>query len=140
MGLAAILFIYEVQSMITQQKIFFEDDGTVRLRNTYDMTAAINKAKEWNENGWGYSKDCYCLGFIPEEMKMHDPWLQEAYRAKKEGDDAKYTDYMLRFFRVHQALAINKKKVCWNGYCAPILDGKPDNRPKVMKQLLEVQS
>ena len=45
MGFTAILFIYEVQSMITQQKIFFEDDGTVRLRNTYDMTAAINKAK-----------------------------------------------------------------------------------------------
>lgn len=124
--------------MITKQHLRFEDDGTVRLRNTYDMSGAINKAKEWNDNGWGYGKDMYCLGFIPEEMKMHDPWLRAAYRAQREGDNAKYTDLMIRFFRVHQALAINKRKVQWNGFYAPILDGKPvEKPPDAVRQLLE---
>lgn len=126
--------------MITQQKIHFDDDGTVRLINTYDMSAAINKAKEWNDNGWGYGKDGYCLGFVPEEMRRHDPWIKEAYKAKREGDNAKYVDYMLRFFRVHSALAINKRKVCWQGCYVPILDGKPEEKPTVIKQLLGADS
>lgn len=127
--------------MITQQRMRFEDDGTIRLRNTYDVSGAMNKAKEYNENGLGYGKNGYCLGFIPEEMKMHDPWLKEAYRALREGNRAKYTDYMLKFFRVHSALAINRRKVCWRGCYVPILDKTPTpKRPDAVEQLLRADT
>ena len=125
--------------MITKQELRFEDDGTCRLRNTVDLSGAIAQAKEYDEMGMGNGKNGYMLGVIPEEMYQFDPWLKEAMARKREGDMAGYTTYMLKFFKIHQALAVNHKKCMWGGYAVPIIkgEGAMPKRPDAMTKLLE---
>lgn len=125
--------------MITKQELRFEDDGTCRLRNTVDLSGAIAQAKEYDEMGMGNGKNGYMLGVIPEEMYQFDPWLKEAMARKREGDMAGYTTYMLKFFKIHRALAVNHKKCMWGGYAVPIISGKESmpKRPDAMERLLD---
>lgn len=125
--------------MITKQELRLEDDGTVRLRNTVDVSGAIAQAREYNEMGMGNGKNGYMLGVIPEEFYQFDPWLKEAMARKREGDMAGYTTYMLKFFKVHQALAVHHKKCMWHGYAVPIIkrDSEPERKPAALEQLME---
>lgn len=125
--------------MITKQELRFEDDGKVFLRNTVDLSDAIAQAKEYNEMGMGNGKNGYMLGVIPEEMYQFDPWLKEAFARKREGDIAGYTTYMLKFFSIHQALAVHHKKCMWGGYAVPIIskDAPQTKRPTALTKLME---
>lgn len=125
--------------MITKQEIRLEDDGTCYLRNTVDLSGAIAQAKEYDEMGMGNGKNGYMLGVIPEEMYQFDPWLKEAMARKREGDMAGHTTYMLKFFKVHQALAVNHKKCMWHGYAVPLItkDSASQRKPDALNQLLE---
>lgn len=123
--------------MITKQLIHFEDDGNVYLRNTVDCSGAIAETQRMNETGECQGKDGYILGNIPQEMFMYDPWLKAAQQARRERDMGAYTDYMLRFFRVHSALACNFRKVHWNGWDVPVLDGKTNKRPELVDRLIK---
>lgn len=122
--------------MLTKQTIHFDDDGTVRLRNTFDYSHAIEETRRMNETGECQGKNGYILGNIPQEMFCYDPWLKAAQQARREGDYGKYTDYMLRFFRVHSALACNLRRVNWSGWSVPILDGKEHKRPAIVDKML----
>lgn len=125
--------------MISKQELRFEDDGTVKLRNTVDLSDAIRQAKEYDEMGMGNGKNGYMLGVIPEEMYQFDPWLMEANARKREGDMAGYNRYMMKFFSIHRALAVNHRKCMWGGYAVPIISGKEQvrTRPSVMDKLLD---
>ena len=125
--------------MITKQELRLDDDGTCYLRNTVDLSGAIRQAKEYNEMGMGNGKNGYMLGVIPEEMYQFDPWLKEAMARKREGDMAGYTTYMLKFFKVHQALAVNHEKCMWHGFAVPIIkrDSAPTTKPDALNQLME---
>jgi hypothetical protein len=125
--------------MIVKQELRRDEDGTMHLRNTMDYSGTIAMAKEANERETGQGKNGYLMGFIPEEMKMYDPWLKAANRAAREGDHAKYTDYMIRFFRVHSAFAYNTKRIYFKGYNVPVIDKslKRPEMPDAMSKLLK---
>lgn len=129
----------ERKYMLTRQTIHFDDDGSIVLRNTFDFSGAVNETERMNETGEWKGKDGYVLGNIPQEMFMYDPWLKAAARARREGDYGAYTDYMLRFFKTHSALACNLKRVNWSGWSVPILDKntKAEKRPEVVDMLIK---
>lgn len=129
------------ETMLTRQLIHFDDDGTYGIRNTFDASHAIEETRRMNETEECMGKDGYILGNIPQEMFMYDPWLKAAQQARKERDYAKYTDYMLKFFRVHSALACNLKRTTWAGWNVPIIDGRRQpKRPDAMEALLRNES
>lgn len=107
--------------MITKREWQKDPDGTVHLRNTVDVSNAIEQAKMYDELGAGNGKYGYMMGVIPEELYMFDPWLQEAKRYKREGNMAQYTNYLLKFFSINRAFAVNYKKCMWHGYAVPII-------------------
>lgn len=114
--------------MITKQEIKFENDGTIRVRNTADFQDAVEQAKYYDEIGMGNGKHGYMMGVIPEEMYLFDPWLKLAFQHKREGDNAKYTEYMLKFFKVHSAFRVNQRKTMFNGYCVPMISNKSETK------------
>ena len=129
-------FSFKGYIMITKREWQFDRDGTIHMRNTVDVSEAIEQAKTYNEMGMGNGKNGYMMGVIPEEFFSFDPWLKEARRYKREGDMGKYTEYMLRFFRVHSALAVNHRKAQWNGYCVPIFNKNDTPQKKNKSQLI----
>lgn len=125
--------------MISKQHIHFDDDGTIGIHNVGDASHAIEETRRMNETDSWKGPDGYILGNIPAEYFQFDPWLIEAKKARKAGDYGKYTDYMLRFFRVHSAFACQVRRVNWGGFSVPLLDGKEaPKRPKEMDALLGV--
>lgn len=123
--------------MISKQHIHFGDDGTIGIRNVGDASHALEETRRMNETDEWKGPDGYILGNIPAEYFQFDPWLIEAKKARQAGDYGKYTDYMLRFFRVHQSFACNVRTVNWAGWDVPVLDGKDKpKRPKAMDALL----
>lgn len=124
--------------MITKREWQRDDDGTIHLRNTVDISGAIEQAKAYDEIGAGNGKNGYMLGVIPPEFYCFDPWLKEAQRYKREGNMAKYTTYMLKFFKIHRALAVNHKKCVWGGYTVPLITAKTSKeKPSAFDKLLE---
>ena len=121
--------------MLTKQTIHLNDDGSVVLRNTFDYSGALDETERMNETDGWKGKDGYILGNIPQEMFMYDPWLKAANNARREGDMGKYTDYMIRFFRVHSALACNLRRVNWSGWVVPVLDRPVPKRPEVVEKI-----
>ena len=96
--------------MITKQEFEFLNDkkGTVKVRNTFDIKAAIDAAKEATANGGrsgSGSDEVMVMGYIPPEMWMYDPWLMTADKARKHGDMGEYTKNMKKFFEVHREFA-----------------------------------
>lgn len=123
--------------MLSKQRIRFEDNGDVYIRNTVNASNAIDETRRMNETGECMGKDGYILGNIPQEMFMFDPWLKAAAKARRERDYGKYTDYMLRFFKVHSALACNIHTVHWNGWNVPLLNEKKVKRPELVDKLIQ---
>lgn len=123
--------------MITKREWQVDRDGTIHLRNTVDVSGAIRQAKEYDEMGMGNGKNGYMLGVIPEEFYQFDPWLKAAMEYKREGDMANYTTNMIRFFKVHSALAVTHRRAQWGGYSVPIITGSDPVRPKAVDKILE---
>lgn len=113
--------------MITNTQISYDPTTKqVRLRNTFDCTAELEAARmtrELNPSGRFGDKngECYCMGYIPEEMWCYDPWLICARKARNRGDKGEYTKYMRKFFEVHRALATPHETRYWNGHRAVLL-------------------
>lgn len=123
--------------MISTQHIHFGDDGTIGIRNVVNCQNAIDETRRMNETDEWKGPDGYVLGNIPEEYFQFDPWLKAAREARKARDYGKYTDYMLRFFRVHSALACNIRTVNWAGWDVPVLDGAPQKkRPEAVEKFI----
>ncbi len=111
--------------MITNQRLF-KEGNTIILRNTVDISAYVDAAKQANEldnGGWfGPKHDrMQLLGYIPPELWNIDPWLIEAKRAQVEGDMRMYMKHMKTFFRVWKRLSVHRKRATWNGYSAVVL-------------------
>lgn len=100
--------------MITKQKLYETDDGKVHVRNTFDISQAVAKAKEVSEMG-ARGKNMIPLGYIPPEMWLVDPWLIEASRAAAHGDKYEYRKYVLKFFRMHPEFAVLRSAKYWSG-------------------------
>lgn len=99
--------------MILAQDLRQEGDKTI-LRNTIDVTPAIEKAMEYTETQ-ARGKNLVPLGFIPPEMWNFDPWLMEAKRAQGAGDMHEYQKYVLKFFRLHPKYAVWRGRKYWSG-------------------------
>ena len=102
--------------MILNQKLTLDGDN-VHLRNTIDVGSAISLAHDRTQEGGERSKNIYCLGHIPPEMWLFDPWLIEARKAQLAGDRQSYADLIRRFFDVHTSLKVINKQKYFNGWC-----------------------
>lgn len=105
--------------MITKQKIY-QDGDKICLRNTVDVSSAVDAARRVNEidnGGWAGDKNerIQLMGFIPPEFWGFDPWLICAKRAELEGNQAKYQYYIQKFFSVWKQFAVNHKNRTWRG-------------------------
>ena len=106
--------------MILRQEIIDlkDNNGSIMLKNTIDIQAAKEAAAMAGINGGrsgDRNSDIRCMGFIPPEMFMFDPWLIEAERARRAGDMGEYTKYMKKFFNVHKEFAPIVDKKYWSG-------------------------
>jgi hypothetical protein len=99
--------------MILEQELI-EEDGKTILRNTIDVSQAINMAKEVTETQ-ARGKNMVPLGYIPPEYWNFDPWLKMAKRAACAGDSHEYQKYVLKFFRVHPEFAVIRGAKYWSG-------------------------
>lgn len=91
--------------MIIKQE-FKETDGAVVLRNTIDCQDAIDLTDESNKSGGARTKNMVCIGHIPPEMFMFDPWLIQARKALMEGDKAEHRKMINKFFDLNPAFKI----------------------------------
>lgn len=123
--------------MVGRQHFHMDDNGDWGIRNEVDFSNALEETRRMNETREWKGENGYILGNIPEELWLYDPWLIEAAKARRERDYGKYTDYILRFFRVHSALACRHETVNWAGWDAPILDGKERaKRPDIVENFI----
>lgn len=111
--------------MITNQRLFKQGDKVI-LRNTCDVSAYVDAARQANERddgGWFGDKNerMQLMGYIPPEFWTFDPWLITARRAQQEGDMRTYMKNMKKFFAVHTAFKVNHKRTMWRGCQAVIL-------------------
>jgi hypothetical protein len=99
--------------MILNQKFNQEDDKLI-LRNTIDCQDAIDLAHDATQSG-KRSKNLVCMGYIPPEYWMFDPWLIEARKAQRAGDKHEYSKMLRKFFEIHPAFAVHKKIKYYQG-------------------------
>ena len=112
--------------MIVKQELQTDEKGNVRLRNYCSAQHALDMARmsrELNESGRFGDKngECRVVGYIPEEMFNFNPWLMEARRALRHGDQGKHDYYMMKFFELFPAFAGNKKTKYWRGHRAVLI-------------------
>ena len=101
--------------MITKQDVDIQGDK-IKLRNTFDIGTAKRLAHEDTQAGGGGGHTTMrCMGYIPPEMWMYDPWLIQAGKARARGDKQEYADLLRRFFDVHPALKVSHSKKYFNG-------------------------
>ena len=104
--------------MITKQELYVDEhNGDVKLRNHFDISSAKSLAKDVTNEGGERHSDMHCMGYIPPEMWMYDPWLMQAKKAKMAHDDYEYQKYIKKFFEVHSALRVINKQKYYNGWC-----------------------
>ena len=100
--------------MITNQKLSI-DGKTVTLENTIDTSAAKELAHEMTQQGGTTNRNIKCLGYIPPEMWLYDPWLIEARKAQLAGDKGEFQKYLFKFFELHKAFKVDERKRQWTG-------------------------
>lgn len=117
-----------VEKMLLKQQLIRENDkkGTIRLRNTYDMSMAADLARMVNESNAGgtmgtKNDGCRVMGFIPPEEWLYNIHLIAAKRAKQQGDMGKYTMYLTRYFRENPQFRVQRKTKYWRGSRAVLL-------------------
>lgn len=94
--------------MILKQKFSQEDDKLI-LSNTIDCQDAIDLAHDANQSGIR-GKNIVCMGYIPPEYWMFDPWLIEARKAQFAGNKHEYSKMLRKFFEIHPAFAVHTQR------------------------------
>ena len=102
--------------MITKQDLSIDKDGDkVTLKNTFDIGTAKRLANEVTANGGERNDSFYCMGYIPPEMWLSDPWLIAASKAQYLGDTQEYAYMLKKFFEVHPALRVRNRQKYYGG-------------------------
>lgn len=91
--------------MILQQKLRQEGDKLI-LTNKIDCKAALDLVSDANKSGGQRGKTMRCIGHIPPEYWMFDPWLLQAKKAMQAGDKYEYMKMINKFFSIHPAFKI----------------------------------
>lgn len=90
---------------VLNNELHVEDNGDVRLRQTYDIGQAMEMAQEVTKSGGGRmgtgSSTWIVKGYIPMEEWNWDINLIAAKEARSEGDDSAYQKYMNKYFEAH---------------------------------------
>lgn len=100
--------------MITNQTVNI-DGNKIKLRNTFDIGTAKRIAQETTQQGGGRTTTMRCMGYIPPEMWLYDPWLLQARKAQAAGDKQEYTEMVKKFFEVHPALQVRHERKYFSG-------------------------
>lgn len=90
---------------VLNNELHVEDNGDVRLRQTYDIGMAMEMAQEVTKAGGGRmgkgSGTWIVKGYIPMEEWNWDINLVTAKEARSAGDDQAYQRYMDKYFKAH---------------------------------------
>lgn len=100
--------------MITKQELHIEGNE-VKLTNTFDISTAKELAKEHTQEGGYRNETMMCMGHIPPEMWLYDPWLLQAKKAKWAGDTKEYIKMIEKFFEVHPVFKVHNKQRYYRG-------------------------
>ena len=102
--------------MIIKQSLTQDDEGNLRLKNTFDVSQAMLESRLATDNGGRVKlakSEVFTLGSIPVEMWQYDPWLMEANKARNYGDMAEYQRLIMKFFEVHPQFRTITGKKYW---------------------------